>query len=138
SVASAPLPLVPAHPRRGIAILKRAILQSPCPVRRQADDADDEDGAAGLGGDRLPARRAIWTAATAFGFLGFLTAWRRRSWAIETTELADRFRKEESVLVVPGNQLALSRGFRVGFGHDAKKTAEGLRRVEKVVRRLAA
>jgi aspartate/methionine/tyrosine aminotransferase len=58
--------------------------------------------------------------------------------SLDSNELADRFRREMSVLVVPGQQLGLERGFRVGFGYDADKTQQGLQRIEKVLRELAA
>jgi aspartate/methionine/tyrosine aminotransferase len=57
---------------------------------------------------------------------------------LDSNELADRIRVEMSVLVVPGQQLGLQRGFRVGFGYDADKTQQGLLRIEKVLRELAA
>lgn len=53
-----------------------------------------------------------------------------------SSELANRIREEESVLVVPGDQLGLSKGFRIGFGHGIDKTREGLQRIEKLFRRL--
>jgi aspartate/methionine/tyrosine aminotransferase len=55
----------------------------------------------------------------------------------DSIELADRIRLEQSVLVVPGHQLGLTSGFRVGFGHDREKTREGLERIEKLLRELA-
>jgi aspartate/methionine/tyrosine aminotransferase len=57
---------------------------------------------------------------------------------MDSDELADQIRREMSVLVVPGQQLGIERGFRVGFGYDGEKTQQGLQRVEKVLRELAA
>lgn len=57
---------------------------------------------------------------------------------VGSSDLVDIIRREESVLVVPGDQLGLSRGFRVGFGHDMDKTREGLQRIEKLMRRLGS
>ena len=57
---------------------------------------------------------------------------------LDSNELADRIRREMSVLVVPGQQLGIGRGFRVGFGYDADKTQQGLQRIEKVLRELVA
>ena len=57
---------------------------------------------------------------------------------LDSNELADRIRREMSVLVVPGQQLGIERGFRVGFGYDADKTQQGLQRIEKVLRELVA
>jgi len=48
---------------------------------------------------------------------------------VGSTELADRIRREQSVLVVPGDMFGLGRGFRVGFGFDPDHTVEGLDRI---------
>jgi aspartate/methionine/tyrosine aminotransferase len=55
---------------------------------------------------------------------------------MDSVSLCEQIRVSEDVLVVPGAYLGLERGFRVGFGHDAAKTDEGLRRIERVLRRL--
>ncbi len=54
--------------------------------------------------------------------------------SIDSLELAELVRRKQSVLVVPGVQLGLERGFRVGFGHDANKTREGLSRLGEILR----
>jgi hypothetical protein len=36
--------------------------------------------------------------------------------------------------VVPGQQLGLERGFRIGFGYDREKTRDGIQRVERLLR----
>ncbi len=48
---------------------------------------------------------------------------------VGSTELTDRIRREQSVLLVPGDMFGLGRGFRVGFGFDPEATAKGLERV---------
>jgi aspartate/methionine/tyrosine aminotransferase len=55
---------------------------------------------------------------------------------MESLELADLLRRERSVLVVPGAQLGLDRGFRVGFGYDAEKTRRGLDQMGELLRGL--
>jgi aspartate/methionine/tyrosine aminotransferase len=57
---------------------------------------------------------------------------------IESLELAHTLRRECSVLIVPGVYLGLDKGFRIGFGHDAPKTGEGLRRIGDTMRALVA
>ena len=48
---------------------------------------------------------------------------------IDSMELVDRVRLEQSVLVVPGDMFGLGKGFRVGFGFDPGHTVEGLDRI---------
>jgi aspartate/methionine/tyrosine aminotransferase len=55
---------------------------------------------------------------------------------INSTDLINRLRKEKSVLLVPGDQLGLDKGIRVGFGYDIQKTMKGLALMEEMVRRL--
>ena len=64
------------------------------------------------------------------GAIAFL---KHRSPARSST-LADRMRKEQSVLVVPGDQFGMSRYFRVGFGYDIEHTLKGLARIEKLLK----
>jgi aspartate/methionine/tyrosine aminotransferase len=52
---------------------------------------------------------------------------------VNTSQLAERIRREESVLLVSGEQLGLSGGFRIGFGYEIERTLEGLRRVDRVL-----
>ena len=47
-----------------------------------------------------------------------------------STELIDRVRKEQSVLLVPGDHFGLNNGIRIGFGYDIHKTLTGLSRLE--------
>jgi aspartate/methionine/tyrosine aminotransferase len=56
---------------------------------------------------------------------------------IESTALIERFRTEQSVLLVPGDMVGLGRGFRIGFGMDVEHTLKGLDRVSGVLRGLA-
>ena len=49
------------------------------------------------------------------------------------TELIDRIRTEQSVLLVPGDVFGLDRGIRIGFGYDIEHTLKGLSRVDEVL-----
>ena len=44
---------------------------------------------------------------------------------INSTELIHRMRSEQSVLLVPGDQLGLERGIRTGYGYDLEMTMKG-------------
>lgn len=55
---------------------------------------------------------------------------------IGSTDLIERFRTEQSVLLVPGDMFGLDRGFRIGFGFDIEHTLKGLDRVADVLRGL--
>lgn len=55
---------------------------------------------------------------------------------INSTELIHRLREEQSVLIVPGDQLGLDRGIRTGYGYDLEMTIEGLNRTETLMRSL--
>jgi len=55
---------------------------------------------------------------------------------IESTELINRLRIEQSVLLTPGDQHGLDKGFRIGFGYDLEKTLNGLNRAEILMRTL--
>lgn len=57
---------------------------------------------------------------------------------VDTSKLAARMRREESVLLVPGEQLGLSSGFRIGFGYDIGHTLLGLARVEHLLAGVTA
>jgi aspartate/methionine/tyrosine aminotransferase len=48
---------------------------------------------------------------------------------VASTELIDRIRREQSVLLVPGEMFGLGKGFRIGFGFDPEETLKGLERV---------
>lgn len=53
---------------------------------------------------------------------------------IGSTELIDRIREEQSVLLVPGDMLGAGKGIRFGFGYDIEATLKGLARVDEVLR----
>jgi hypothetical protein len=46
--------------------------------------------------------------------------------ALPSLELAERLRREASVLIVPGAHFGLDGTFRIGFGYEAEKLPEGL------------
>jgi aspartate/methionine/tyrosine aminotransferase len=48
---------------------------------------------------------------------------------VASTELVDRIRREQSVLLVPGQMFGLGNGLRIGFGFDPEETIKGLERV---------
>ena len=56
---------------------------------------------------------------------------------VSSTALADRIRREQSVLVVPGDMMGGGRSIRLGFGYDAARLAQGLARVDQVLAGLA-
>jgi DNA-binding transcriptional MocR family regulator len=55
---------------------------------------------------------------------------------IKSTELVNRLRIEQSVLLTAGDQHGLDKGIRTGFGFGIEKTLEGLARVETLMRGL--
>jgi len=55
---------------------------------------------------------------------------------IASETLCNRLRTERSVLVVPGRHFGIGRYLRVGFGYDASRLAEGLRRMGSLLRAL--
>ena len=55
-----------------------------------------------------------------------------------STDLIERLRVDQSVLLVPGEMFGLSRGFRIGFGFDVEQTLKALERVAVVLRGLAS
>jgi aspartate/methionine/tyrosine aminotransferase len=55
---------------------------------------------------------------------------------INSTELVNRLRIEQSVLLTAGDQHGLDKGIRIGFGIDIEKTLKGLARVEALMRSL--
>lgn len=52
---------------------------------------------------------------------------------IDSVDLIDRIRREQSVLLVPGGMLGVGRGIRFGYGYDIEHTMAGLARVDKVL-----
>ena len=55
---------------------------------------------------------------------------------INSTELVNRLRVEQSVLLTAGDQHGLDKGIRTGFGFGIEKTLKGLARVEALMRTL--
>ena len=55
---------------------------------------------------------------------------------INSTELINRLRVEQSVLLTAGDQHGLDKGLRIGFGFGIEKTLRGLARVETLMRGL--
>jgi aspartate/methionine/tyrosine aminotransferase len=53
---------------------------------------------------------------------------------INSTELINRLRVEQSVLLTAGDQHGLEKGLRTGFGYGVEKTLKGLARVETLMR----
>jgi len=55
---------------------------------------------------------------------------------INSTELVNRLRVEQSVLLSPGDHFGLDRGIRIGFGYNVEKSLEGLARAEALMRAM--
>jgi aspartate/methionine/tyrosine aminotransferase len=53
--------------------------------------------------------------------------------AINSTDLADRLRKEKSVLLVPGDHFGMDHFLRIGFGGDATDLEHGLASVSELL-----
>ena len=56
---------------------------------------------------------------------------------IKSFDLAERFRTERSVLLVPGDMFGLKKGLRFGFGYDIEHTLKGLSLVDEVLADVA-
>ena len=55
---------------------------------------------------------------------------------INSTELAERLRAEEDVLIVPGDHFGMDRYIRIGYGVPARMLNEGLERLRNLMDRL--
>jgi aspartate/methionine/tyrosine aminotransferase len=55
---------------------------------------------------------------------------------IASSDLVDRIRLEQSVLVVPGEQFGMGKYLRIGFGSDMDYTLKGLERVAETLRQI--
>jgi aspartate/methionine/tyrosine aminotransferase len=55
---------------------------------------------------------------------------------ISSTALFDKIRKEQSVLITPGDHFGVGRYIRVGFGYDIDYTLRGLARVDLTLEEL--
>jgi aspartate/methionine/tyrosine aminotransferase len=56
---------------------------------------------------------------------------------IAPTALIDRIREEQSVLLVPGNQLGVGKYIRIGYGSDPEFLLKGLGRVDETLARIS-
>ncbi len=56
---------------------------------------------------------------------------------IRSTALIDRIREEQSVLLVPGDQLGVGKYIRFGYGSDVEFTLKGLARVDETLARIS-
>jgi aspartate/methionine/tyrosine aminotransferase len=56
---------------------------------------------------------------------------------IRSTALIDRIRQEQSVLLVPGDQLGMGKYIRLGYGSDIEYTMKGLARVDETLSRIS-
>ncbi|HEV8564295.1 MAG TPA: aminotransferase class I/II-fold pyridoxal phosphate-dependent enzyme [Actinomycetota bacterium] len=52
---------------------------------------------------------------------------------VKSSKLIDRIRRDQSVLLVPGDMFGLGKGIRFGFGFDVEQTLKGLARVDEVL-----
>jgi aspartate/methionine/tyrosine aminotransferase len=55
---------------------------------------------------------------------------------IASSDLVDRIRLDQSVLVVPGEQFGMGKYLRIGFGSDMDYTLKGLERVGETLRQI--
>jgi aspartate/methionine/tyrosine aminotransferase len=55
---------------------------------------------------------------------------------VGSTALVERIRREQSVLLVPGDMLGAGRSLRFGFGYDIERTLAGLARVDATLTRI--
>jgi aspartate/methionine/tyrosine aminotransferase len=63
-------------------------------------------------------------------------AYLRYNLDIDSIELVERLRQEQSVLIVPGAHFFMSNYLRIGFGDEIEYLREGLNRVESFLTRL--
>jgi aspartate/methionine/tyrosine aminotransferase len=66
------------------------------------------------------------------GAIGYL----RYKLGINSSELAEKLRAEQSVLVVPGDHFGMDHYLRVGYGPPEEYLRTGLQRVDVVLRSL--
>jgi aspartate/methionine/tyrosine aminotransferase len=57
---------------------------------------------------------------------------------VRSTALVDRLRREQSVLLVPGEQFGMGKYLRIGYGGDVEYAMKGMERVDATLRRLGA
>jgi len=63
-------------------------------------------------------------------------AYPRYSWPINSTRLMERFRDEQSLLVVPGNHFGMEGYLRIGLGNEPEDLKAGLARMDQVLESL--
>ena len=56
---------------------------------------------------------------------------------INSSELAERLRREKSVLIVPGDHFSMDGYMRIGTGLPTDYLLEGLGRVDELLRKIA-
>jgi aspartate/methionine/tyrosine aminotransferase len=54
---------------------------------------------------------------------------------VSSAALVERIRREQSVLLVPGDMLGAGRSLRFGFGYDIERTLAGLARIDETLTR---
>jgi aspartate/methionine/tyrosine aminotransferase len=57
---------------------------------------------------------------------------------IGSSDLVERIRTEQSVLLVPGDMFGFKKGIRFGYGYDIETTLKGLARVDEVLASVAS
>jgi len=75
--------------------------------------------------------RLVPPRAGAIAYLGY-------GWPVNSTQLVNRLREEQSVLVVPGDHFGMDGFLRVGFGNEPEDLRAGLERIDAVLDRLPA
>jgi len=63
-------------------------------------------------------------------------AYLRYNLEIDSVELVERLRKEQSVLIVPGAHFFMNNYLRIGYGAESEYLREGLNRIESFLNRL--
>jgi len=65
-------------------------------------------------------------------------AYLRYAWKLNSTQLVERLRDEQSVLVVPGDHFGMDGYLRIGFGNEPEDLRAGLARIDALLDTLAA
>ena len=79
--------------------------------------------------ERIDAQHDVFTyAAPQAGAMLFLSY----SADINSTDLAERLRKQQSVLVVPGDHYGMDGFLRIGYGCDERTLTDGLERLRRL------
>ncbi len=64
--------------------------------------------------------------------------WVKYALEVNSSELAERARADESTLIVPGDQFGMDHYLRLGYGPEPEYLVEGLTRLKRVLKRLGA